>query len=153
MKKLLILFLIINSFVPLIFGSDILTQEWRKLTPLVSTCEDVKKILSVNNCQFPNSNYKFSNYNISLTFSTGEDGWNVSEGIVLNVGVSLKKLINLNDYEKDLGNYKILPVDDLPDYRRYINETKGIELLVTKDKLVQHIYMFPPKKRRNSSVR
>ncbi len=153
MRKLTILFLIIYISLPLHFGNDNSNQEWRKITPLFSNCMDVKEILGVKECEFPNSKYKFPKYRISITFSTGNDEWNVPKGTVLEIGVSLKELIKLDDYEKNLVNYKILPVDDLPDYRRYIDETNGIELLVTGNKLVQHIYMFPPKKQKNKTNR
>lgn len=144
MKIFFILFLIVCLAMPSYCNN--FDSKWKKIIPLVSTCNDIKKIFRVKSCDFPDSYYKLPGYVITVTFSTGRDKWKVAKGTVLEVGISLQKLINLEDYEKDLTNYEVLPESDLPDYRRYVNQAKGIELLVTKDKFIQHILIYPPSK-------
>ena len=106
-------------------------QDWKRIVPLVSTCEDIKKILDVNECAFPQMYYKTPSYRVLISFSTDKDEWNVSSETVVFVIVSPKELKLLEDFvkvfETDLKDYKVTPVSDLPDSKLYRNEKRGID--------------------------
>lgn len=140
-------FFIIALLLLIIYSNrDVSAQEWKQIVPLISTCEDVKRILSINDCKFPTLRQKFPKYNITLDFSTDEDEWNVSKETVVSVLVILKELIRLEDYEANLAEYKIIPEDDLPSQKIYRNDKKGIELTVSNDKWIRNIYFYPSQK-------
>ena len=150
MKKSNVLFLIIFGISLLFFNETISAQEWNQIIPLVSKCDDVKKILKVNECTFPFSTYQFSKFKISIDFSTDTDRWAVSNDTVIKVYVGLKEFMKLEDYVKDLSDFEIVPEDDLPDVKIYTNEKKGIELTVQyvlpEEPYISDILIFPPKK-------
>jgi hypothetical protein len=132
-------------------------QDWKKIVPLVSTCENIKKILAVNECAFPQMHYETPNYSVSISFSTDEDEWNVSSETVVFAIVISKELKLLEDFAKDfetdLKDYKITPVGDLPDFKHYRNEKRGIDFEAqnVKDNLfyVGSFRLFPSKENSN----
>lgn len=142
-------------FLPIFFTlllSPCLAQGWKKIVPLVSTCEDVKKILVVNECNFPEMYYETPEYKISISFSTDKDEWNVSKETVTSmIVISGQKLLEdfVKDFETDFEDYEITPVYDLPKSKLYRNEKRGIEFEArnVKDDLfyVDNFRLYPSK--------
>lgn len=113
-------------------------QEWRKLVPLVSTCEDVKNIFKIKTCEFPYMTYETSAYKAQIEFSKDNFGnecapnnsfRNISKETVLSVSIRLNEGIALKDFEPDLSGYKIEQDGDLADFFRYKNKKTGIEFV------------------------
>lgn len=124
-------------------------QKYREIIPLISTCKDIKKILDVQECKYPYSNYEFTDFGITINFSTEENQWKIEKGIVTEAIIVLKKAIKLQEFEKNLTDYKIVPDEDLPDIKLYINDKLGIRLTVevfSNEKYVTSIYLYPSKK-------
>ena len=150
MKKVTFLSMVFLIF--LYSNINVSAQKWKEIIPSVSTCEDVKRIFEVKECEFPTSRYKFPKYNISITFSDGKNIWNVPEGRVAEVTVILQEPIRLELYEADLTDYKIIPEDDLPNQKIYENDKQGIELTVQDYKneglWIYAIFLYPSKENR-----
>lgn len=153
MKKFILLFLIFILGTPLSLSNTDSKHKWEKIIPLVSTCEEVKKTLEVKKCSFPKSIYQFPDYIIGIDFSTGNDKWKVKKGTVTGVTIGLFKAIKLDDYVKDLKNYKIIPIKNEMNFYEYINKEKGILLTVSNtpedknDLWIESIFIGPPKKK------
>src|SRR4051794_19030737 len=85
---------------------------WRGVSPLHSSCEDVKRVLGVQTCTYPASKYEFEKYYVKVSFSTGETclkdplAWKVPKGTVLSVTVSPKVQMSLSDFGLQLGDFK-----------------------------------------------
>ena len=63
------LFLFIFVWVALVFSAeDVFAQTWKKIIPLVSTCEDVKKVLRTERCDVSSSDYRFKKYTLNILF-------------------------------------------------------------------------------------
>lgn len=124
-------------------------QKYREIKPLISTCEDIKRIFNVEKCDYPSSNFDFSDYGITVNFSTDENEWKINKGIVTEAIIVLKPIVKLSDYEKDYKDYKIETDGDLPDVKLYINDKQGIRLTVEEinsEKYVTSIYLYPSEK-------
>jgi hypothetical protein len=126
-------------------------QDWQKIVPLKTNCEELKKILGVEECEYPVSDYKFKEFNINITFSTKANGWNVSKDTVFMVLIFFDPAIKLKDFETDFSDYKIKPETDFPGLI-YTNEKKGI-LFVTQnpegdEEYVMSVTLFPVKTKR-----
>ena len=130
-------------------------QDWKKVIPSVSTCEDVKRIFNIEKCEFPRTDYETSDYKIEIEFSEkdfssecglNDEYKNIAKGTVLSVYVRGGSL--LKEFESDLSGYEIEQVYDLPDNFIYKNKSKGIEFETTGgdkevEKVVLHITYRP----------
>ena len=129
------------------FAMVCFSQEWRKLVPQSSTCEDVKHALGVESCTFPVSNYKMRDFSASVTFSKA-----TRSPKVLRVMIAFNNWIDLKSFESDLSGYVILPEGDLENSRMYRNDEKGITFaaqeLSNGQKYVTSVTLFPRKKKR-----
>lgn len=159
MKSLLVisLFILVFSQTQKATAQPALSEHiWKKLSPLVSNCDDVKKLLgeSQYNCMDGSSHYKFPDYWISVYFTTQtckqdphESNYNVPKGTVVHISVSLRRLILLKDYVKDLSKYKVKPVPDLEGSVSYISEAEGITISVFNNEnygeLITSILLYP----------
>ncbi len=55
MKRAILISIVCLVFVPSVNLSG---QEWRGLQPLKSNCEDVKRALGVDKCEYPRTTYR-----------------------------------------------------------------------------------------------
>jgi hypothetical protein len=118
----------------LTYSYDARGQGWNELVPLISTCEDVKRVLKASECKLPWSEYQFPDYNVTVNFSTDADGWCVSRQTVISVIVILKRTIKLSDYRSDLTGFVISKESDAPEISIYKNDRKGVEFSVQKSR-------------------
>jgi hypothetical protein len=133
----------------LTYSYDARGQGWNELVPLISTCEDVKRVLKASECKLPWSEYQFPDYNVTVNFSTDADGWCVSRQTVTSVIVILKRTIKLSDYRSDLTGFVISKESDAPEISIYKNDRKGVEFSVQKSRdgelYVWDIALYPSK--------
>jgi hypothetical protein len=90
----------------LIAPSISFAKEWRGIVPMHSTCEDVKRILSIERCE--TSFYQLKDEAVYIFFSEypchGE--WNVAPGTVTGITVYPRNKPRLADLRLDEKNYK-----------------------------------------------
>lgn len=139
-----------------LFLSDSVAQDWRKLVPLVSKCSDVKKILNVDTCDFPSSDYRLPEFGISINFSSRDKHRSPT---VTRVIISFKKWVSLKEFESDLSGYEILPDGDLQNSKIYKNDRKGIsfsaqDVFEDGERYVTGVTLYPKKiTKRKKSIR
>lgn len=142
---------IIVIFCLALLAASGMAQEWRKIVPLKTKCEDLKRILGVKECEFPVSNYKFEEFSVNINFNNKYQDYKVSSDTVVSAIIILHVKMNLKDFETDFSDYKITE----PDYPGliYRNEKKGIEFETQKldgDEYVGSVTFFPTKIKRQS---
>lgn len=121
-------------------------KEWRGITPLHSTCEDVKRILSVAGCESPVFNLEDEVVNISFSEKPCSDGWDVPSGTVISITVYPKRKPQLTDLPINISEYtKVVPRHQ-PDLSVYLHPEDGLNITVTPDGRVDHFTYGPSAK-------
>jgi hypothetical protein len=112
-------------------------QGYKGIIPLESTCEDVKRVLKVENCTFSPLRRDWAKDWISVSFATAKPDktqktcYKVPVGKVISISVSYNKPILLSEFEYEL-KYAEGPFGDIDGYS-YENPEKGVSALVHKD--------------------
>lgn len=135
---------------------NISAQSWKKVVPLVSTCEQLKEFLPITDCNASYSKINVPEYEGTVFYSqkTCQEGgqWNIVKGTVIEFIFTLKPFVKLTDYGS-LEGYVMKPEDDLPDYKDYTNRKLGIGLSVLLDdnygELIQSISLLPSEENKN----
>ena len=145
MKRTIVLIVVVVLFI-----SSAVAQDWRKIVPLKTKCEDLKNLLGVKECHYPNSIYKFEKFNVYINFSTKNDEWYVSSDTVVETTVIFCEWMNLRDFEIDISGFKITPQSDY-EALIYTNDEKGISFETQKpngnEEFITSILLYPPKKK------
>lgn len=129
-----ILLLIGTVFCSCIFVS---AQGFKGIIPLESNCEDVKRILKVDKCTFPQSIYFLKDFWIRVNFvsiksnKTDKICYKVPVGNVTSITVSYNKKILLSEFEYKL-KYAEGPFGDIDTFG-YESSEKGVSVLVNED--------------------
>ena len=140
------------------FGENVSAQAWKKVVPLVSTCEQLKKILPITDCNVLYSRLDTPEYDVMIFYSkrTCQEGgqWNIPKGIVTDILFTLKPFMRLSAYDGNLKDYVMKPEDDLPDYKTFTNDMLGIRLTVvemseTGRDFIQSIFLYPSSENEN----
>lgn len=127
---------------------------WQDITPLRSTCEDVKRILKVDRCDIPESEYQLPNLRVIIYFSPGEycDGdpyaWRVPRGTVTSLIISPTKKMCPSELKIDVSRYERLEDGDVVGSQRYASREEGITVLLFNG-FVQDIFFYPPAREKN----
>jgi hypothetical protein len=141
------------------YESTLKVEDWKKIVPLVSTCEDVKKIFGIEKCISPITEYESRDYDVSIYFcerdckvknKTEHLSSKFAVKLVKAIGFRLKKPIKLSNYKEDLSNYVIKKYDDLKTTYNYINDEAGINLTVVEfeqGRFIMDIFIYPPKEK------
>ncbi len=129
--RLVILIIIVHFFE--FYNVQSQEQVWKEITPLVSTCEDVKRLFKIKECSFPVTRIEMPDYSLTVRFRKQSDQCNVSCQTVVELFVNLRKMIKLSDFETDFGDYQIRPEGDAPEVTVYTNKKRGIILSVNKE--------------------
>lgn len=161
MKKILFILslLLLNVFVVAAQNEEVPTfLELKQLVPLVSTCDDVKKILKIDDCSSLWIRKKYKDFSVSIAVSIAEPcqankiyggRWNVPKGTVLDLSIFLHVGMPLSEYEdklkENLKEYKKTEVNDLPGFYDYENEEKGIVISTTPTEYITGIFLYPQK--------
>lgn len=129
-----------------------LAQEWRGIKPLRSTCEDVKRALGVDKCEYPNSEYRWQGETVTVGFIMCpcptlcyhvSSGWNVPIGTVGGITRKLRnKPLPISDFNVDSGKWKKTYTDFIGQVL-YNNYEQGISLDTVNGKIFT-IQYYPP---------
>lgn len=136
MRRILISIFLVGFI--LTFRYPLFAQQWEEIKPLISTCEDIKRLLKVEGCSEPVI-YTGANYQLSLFFSNSllserdkkKLTCDIPMDTVIKVSISFDRMIPLTNFEKDLSTYRILAVPDLPDSFEITSNSKGVAYTVT----------------------
>ena len=127
-------------------------QGFRGLVPLESTCEDVRRILKVDNCKEPQTVLFLKDVWLTINFSTKEnvaiDGFcydALPANRISMIKVSVHHSIAIPDFEYPL-DYLRGPEGDI-DTMTYVNRDHGVTALVNLGRINTLIYS-PSKEQR-----
>lgn len=122
------------------------TRGWRGIIPLRSTCEDVKRILGVETCNSPRSEYQLPNFKVTVSFSACVccENWRVPAGTVLYITVTpaLRETRPLSDYNVGVGNNWQVYESDAVGMNIYENPAEGVAFH-TFNGMVTEISFYP----------
>ena len=126
-------------------------QEWRGIQPLQSNCEDVKRALGVDKCEYPKTTYQLNGETVNISFKSCPcpticysdlRGWNVPRGTVLSIVRELQNPLPITDFDVNNGNWTSLQTDFIG-HVIYNNSDKGIRLSAI-DGGVATVTYYPP---------
>lgn len=123
------------------------SQGFRGIVPLYSTCQDVKRVLKVENCKYPESRYKFTDGEIIINFVKKEPTkfdklcWKISPDKVESIFFQPHQDIPLSEFEPKLEFIEPY-AGDIPIAKIYGSKERGIEAFVIFD-LIRHIRYKP----------
>lgn len=121
-------------------------KDWRGITPLHSTCEDVKRQLNVASCESSIFNLEDEIANIDFSGKPCADGWNVPSGTVISITVYPKRKPQLTDLSINIAEYEKVVPQHQPDLSIYLNAEIGLGIAVTHDGRVDHFTYGPSAK-------
>lgn len=130
-------------FVMPVFANE---QGFRGIVPLKSDCEDVKRILQVEKCTFPQSIYRLKNFNVVVNFTTDKPSkedkicFKVPAGLVSSLTISYHKSFPLSEFEYEV-KYIEGPFGDI-NTTVYGDKEKGIRVF-TIDGHVSYVGYIP----------
>jgi hypothetical protein len=126
-------------------------QEWRGLQPLKSNCEDVKRALGVDKCEYPETTYRLTGETVTIGFQSCPcpsvcysefEGWNVPRGTVLTILRQLHNPLPITDFDVNSGKWTTLQTDFIGEII-YTNRDGGIRISAIDGKAVTINY-YPP---------
>lgn len=108
-------------------------NSWRGITPVHSTCEDVKKILKVDTCSLPISEYTIPDFRVKITFANDDcnnspDAWRVPKGTVLSVVVSPQHAMTVSQFGIDLAGFKKREGEEIIGMEQYDLDEQGVSV-------------------------
>jgi hypothetical protein len=120
---------------------------WRGLTPLHSTCDDVKRALDVETCAAPISNYTLPDFRVMVEFENKTcdrepRAWRVSPGTVTAITVSPRKEVLPSEFGIDLSKYDRREDDEIVGVVHYESREEGVTLILYHG-FVQTLYLYP----------
>ena len=124
------------------------SNSWRGLTPLRSTCEDVKKVLGIENCS-PRTNYKIVELEVTIEFATGNcdkapQSWRVSKDTVFAIILSPRIPMVPSQLGLDLSKYKKRNDGEIVGIEHYTSEKDGVSVDMYAG-VIQHVFLYPRK--------
>ena len=122
---------------------------WRGLTPLRSTCDDVKKVLSIETCSMPITNYDRPEMQVMISFATGDcnkapQGWRVSKGTVTAIILSPQIPMTPEMFGLDLSKYKKREDGEIVGLDHYTSVEEGVAVDMYSG-VVQRLSLYPRK--------
>lgn len=122
---------------------------WRGITPLRSTCEDVKNILKVDTCNLPIAQYTLPDFRVMVEFEnetcdSSPRGWRVEKGTVLAVTVSPRTEMRPTELGLDLSKYKKREDGEIVGVEHYSSEEEGVTVDLYRG-FVQTFFLYPRK--------
>jgi len=131
---------------------DISAQAVPGIVPLQATCDDVKRILNVEHCSFPQSVFLLQDFWIVINFvrekPSATDKWcyKVPAGRVSSFSIAYNKPFPIPDFPFKL-KYIEGPFGDI-DTVAYGNKEKGISVLTNNGRINTVIVQATPKQRK-----
>ena len=151
MDKLKMRFIVLVAFMLLTFADICSGQEWRGLKPLHSTCDDVKRALDVDHCEYPRSTYRLEDEIIEISFATcpcasvcyGENrGWNLPPDTVTTIHRELRKGMPAADFQVDTDKWTKTTTDFIGQVI-YSNEELGLRLSAVEGRVLSITHYAP----------
>jgi hypothetical protein len=121
-------------------------KEWRGITPLYSTCKDVKRILGVTKCE--TTTYHLKDENVSIYFSEYPcgvrlpEGWNVPVGTVIQMTVYPAIKPKFADLHIDESKFKKEEDPELPGNFAYTDYEEGFSFVVSPSGVADNFTYF-----------
>jgi hypothetical protein len=144
-------FIVVVVFVLLTFPDICLGQEWRGLKPLKSTCDDVKRVLSVDHCEYPRSTYRLVDEIIEISFVTcpcpsicnGENrGWNLPPDAITAIHRELRKGLPVADFQVNSDRWTKTTTDFIGQVT-YSNDELGLTLSAVDGRVLSITHYIP----------
>lgn len=109
------------------------SNSWRGITPLHSTCEDVKKILKVDTCSLPTSEYTLADYRVKVSFANEDcdkssSAWRVPKGTVLSLVITPKQAMSVSQFGADISQFKKRQREEIVGMEHYDNDEQGVSV-------------------------
>ncbi len=125
------------------------SESWRGITPLKSTCEDVKRILKVDQCTFPISRYSLSDFRVIVEFEhetcrRNPRSWRVPRGTVTALEISPQNHLSPSDFGIDISKYEKREAGEIVGMEHYDSPEEGVTVDLYKG-FVQNVFLFPRK--------
>jgi hypothetical protein len=141
--------IVLALFLLLIFSTSNQPNSWRGISPLRSTCEDVKKILQVESCPLPQASYTVPGFRVMIEFSNDDCGkspraWRVPKGTVLSLVVSPEHTMTVSQLGLDLSKFKKRDSEEIVGVEQYDNNEEGISV-ETFQGYVMNLFLSPRK--------
>ncbi len=128
-------------------ATTVSAKEWQGITPLHSTCEDVKQKLKVDKCTFPISEYDIPDFRVVIFFSQNQScsnsqTWHVPHGTVTGLIILPTKEILPSTLGIDLSKYKKLEDGDIVGVERFENLDEGATVSLFNG-FVHEVLLYP----------
>lgn len=126
-------------------------QGWRGIQPLRSTCDDVKKALNVDKCEYPHSIYRLENETVKVSFVTCPcpitcdseyGGWNVPFGTVAGITRQPLKALSVTEFDVNSSKWSKKETDMIGDVY-YDDPHAGVTLFTINGRVLKIIYYAP----------
>jgi hypothetical protein len=120
---------------------------WRGITPLHSTCEDVKRILKVDKCILPSTEYTLPDFRVLVQFESTNCAreprvWHVPKGTVTAITLTLRKEMRPSEFGLDLSKYERREDDEIIGVEHYYNREEGVTVDLYRG-AIQHLFLYP----------
>lgn len=123
---------------------------WRGITPLRSTCEDVKKVLNVDACTLPISQYTLPDFRVMVEFQTETCNnkearvWRVPKGTVIAITIAPRNEMRPSEFGLDLSKYKKREDVEIVGLEHYDSAEEGVTVDLYRG-FVQNLFLYPRK--------
>lgn len=122
---------------------------WRGLTPLRSTCDDVKKVLSIETCSMPLTNYDQPEMQVMISFAAGDcdkapQGWRVSKGTVTAIILSPQIPMTPEIFGLDLSKFTKRADGEIVGLDHYTSVEEGVAVDIYGG-VIQKLSLYPRK--------
>lgn len=120
---------------------------WRGLSPLHSTCKDVKRILKVEKCTPPLAEYTLADFRVliqveSTSCTGGSRAWRVSRGTVTAIILTPRKQMRPSEFGLDLSKFERREDEEIIGVEHYYNRKEGVTVDLYRG-AVQHLFLHP----------
>jgi hypothetical protein len=129
-------------------------QGWRGLFPAKSSCEDVKRILSVDKCNYPFTDYELDDFGVTVFFyefnwceNCPENGLDIPKGTVTSLIVRPRKKIPLHEYGIDVSKFKKRVDAEMEGNEIYDNNEIGVTVYTFKGWVTDVFYFLSEKEK------
>ena len=152
MKRMLLITPLISIL--LLLPSRVSGQEWRGIQLLRSNCDDVKRALGIDRCEYPRTTYRLNDETVTVSFEScpcpivcyhESSGWNVPPGTVGSIIRQLHKPLPIANFDVSSRKWTTQHTDFIGQVI-YDNKDDGIRLSAIEGAVVT-ITFYPPLER------
>ena len=149
MRRLLMFLFVLSAW-----QATCLAQGWRGIQPLRSTCDDVKKALNVDKCEYPYSIYRLQDETVKISFVTCPcpitcdseyGGWNVPFGTVAGITREPRKALSVSEFEVTNTKWSEMSTDMIGEVY-YDDHQAGVTLSTINGNILKITYYAPLEK-------